>query len=1029
MINIEWRTVAQGFDYKKYLQRQVQDVLEDAAAVDGKMGYYAEAGEFNEKNLTYIRGGIADRLGLTGPATMEKLAEISQAELGDHPLLDKRRKRDKITRTITHPDTGRSIQITQNDIKQGFVAYKDAQIPIDPSKIEESVVGNQRTSLEIIYSVDKSFSYLFFSNLLTPAQKKAMQQLFLDSVKEIQDSVVKKMIVDYVGQSGEIMEYAMMHLDNREQDPHIHAHVNMSNIIRLADGTIRVIEPRELFQRGCAERMDAQFKALFAKKFQEAFPDIPLESYDADFQEINPQFAAEVKDMRVAFDKATTKRIRGMYLVRQKIKDEIDREKKNLYELTQQKILELREQEQAGTLSKDEVLARVIEVNKDYEEKYSFMNSRRYDTQVKQRIKNKKRVTSLHEQQGQLIAKAEEMKLALKSINDAVLYRQMDKERIVEILTNRNPKFTRNDLIREFAKYMGLGVEAERIADKFLREHEDIFAMPRNPNEQPVFTLKSLARLEASNLSIFTGLTSYSHPRFDLAGYFEELEADGIRLKDEQKAFVQNVFNGNGASLVVGLPGTGKSFAMKYAVQFARAQSYRTIGLAPTGKVAAAVAADTNPDYAGTIDKFLLDLDSGKLNLSASDMIFVDEAGMVGTRHYNKLLRAVEAAGAKLVLVGDNNQLDPVAAGNTFNEFIMRHANKTYTTILSEISRQRIDEALNLASQVSGKATMDALEGSEAQKLNQWQDERKTGDHIRQAFDAMEACDFIAKHRTTKDMMEVVVGEFLANHEDYTEKILLASTNKTVDHLNERIQQQRQAEGQLGKALESSRGTFHVGDRVVVRKNNKEVKNGDLGSVVSVTHDGMIVVAFDSGKQKAIDPEQTDIGLGYAMTIHKSQGITKNTTIHVGEVSELNNSQSFNVAATRMRYQYKFHAVAADLEAIRNSYCRTSSKMSLMEIYALLEGEEDPSAGKRARLDWINSHRVPPMLTHEDVMEVMGIDLRKIQQIASELEDVRVQEPDLAELKKRMREIRYRNFKPKPVDVTEQIKPRKKPVI
>ena len=41
------------------------------------------------------------------------------------------------------------------------------------------------------------------------------------------------------------------------------------------------------------------------------------------------------------------------------------------------------------------------------------------------------------------------------------------------------------------------------------------------------------------------------------------------------------------------------------------------------------------------------------------------------------------------MLIGDNNQLDPVSAGNTFNEFIKEHAGKTYTTILSEISRQK----------------------------------------------------------------------------------------------------------------------------------------------------------------------------------------------------------------------------------------------------------------------------------------------------------------------------------------------------
>ncbi|WP_420915435.1 AAA family ATPase [Burkholderia glumae] len=82
------------------------------------------------------------------------------------------------------------------------------------------------------------------------------------------------------------------------------------------------------------------------------------------------------------------------------------------------------------------------------------------------------------------------------------------------------------------------------------------------------------------------------------------------------------------------------------------------------------------------------------------------------------------------MLVGDNNQLDPVSAGNTFNELITRHADRSYTTILSEISRQKLEASLGVASHVSGKVTMDALEGTDAHKLRQWQSLRLSGDHI-----------------------------------------------------------------------------------------------------------------------------------------------------------------------------------------------------------------------------------------------------------------------------------------------------------
>ena len=74
-----------------------------------------------------------------------------------------------------------------------------------------------------------------------------------------------------------------MHLDNREQDPHIHIHSNVSNLIRFEDGTYRVIEPR-VFKNGTAERVDFQFKSIVLQMMQERLPEIAIEAYDKDFQ-------------------------------------------------------------------------------------------------------------------------------------------------------------------------------------------------------------------------------------------------------------------------------------------------------------------------------------------------------------------------------------------------------------------------------------------------------------------------------------------------------------------------------------------------------------------------------------------------------------------------------------------------------------------------------------------------------------------------------------------------------------------------
>lgn len=127
MINVEWRSVAHGFDYKKYLQRQVQDVLDDLddMQADPKMAYYAKSGEFTVHNLTRISGALADRFNLAGEATLKKLEEISRLELGEHPDVKKSLNiKSKVKHILTTPEYPNGIEVSKKDIKRGFTVLK-----------------------------------------------------------------------------------------------------------------------------------------------------------------------------------------------------------------------------------------------------------------------------------------------------------------------------------------------------------------------------------------------------------------------------------------------------------------------------------------------------------------------------------------------------------------------------------------------------------------------------------------------------------------------------------------------------------------------------------------------------------------------------------------------------------------------------------------------------------------------------------------------------------------------------------------
>ena len=75
-------------------------------------------------------------------------------------------------------------------------------------------------------------------------------------------------------------------------------------------------------------------------------------------------------------------------------------------------------------------------------------------------------------------------------------------------------------------------------------------------------------------------------------------------------------------------------------------------------------------------------------------------------------------------------------------------------------------------------------------------------------------------------------------------------TNKTVDTLNAQIQVQRNKAGELGAKLEVAGEEFYVNDRVVIQKNNKEVKNGDFGTIKEIAKDGSLVIAFDKTQNR-----------------------------------------------------------------------------------------------------------------------------------------------------------------------------------
>src|SRR5580658_2564887 len=122
--------------------------------------------------------------------------------------------------------------------------------------------------------------------------------------------------------------------------------------------------------------------------------------------------------------------------------------------------------------------------------------------------------------------------------------------------------------------------------------------------------------------------------------------------------------SGDGAQVVVGRAGAGKTFALDGARAVWEAAGHPVVGTALAARAAAELQAGAGIPST-TVDRLLADLErpGPTSGLAYRSVVVVDEAAMVGTRKLARLLTAAERAHAKVVLVGDPRQLPEIDAG------------------------------------------------------------------------------------------------------------------------------------------------------------------------------------------------------------------------------------------------------------------------------------------------------------------------------------------------------------------------------
>ena len=496
----------------------------------------------------------------------------------------------------------------------------------------------------------------------------------------------------------------------------------------------------------------------------------------------------------------------------------------------------------------------------------------------------------------------------------------------LDALTRTQATFTIRDLAA-FAHRHSDGKEQFDQVVAAMRGSDALLALGRDGQGNERFTTVSMRAAEKALTRNADALARRAHrvSSFAVERAVRTAAGRGLVLGTEQRRALEHVTKAPGLSLVVGYAGAGKSAMLGVAREGWEAAGYTVRGAALSG-----IAAENLEGGSGIASRTIASLEHGwardRDRLSSRDVLVVDEAGMIGTRQLGRVLAEAAHGGAKVVLVGDVQQLQAIEAGAAFRLLAERHG----AAEISEVRRQSAQWMRHATRAFATGRTIEALAAYGNAGMVHAADTR---DAARAAL--IERWDAERQADPTRS------------------RIILSHTNTEVAMLNQAARQKLAERGELGTevTVQTERGVrpFAENDRILFLQNERGlgVKNGSLGTVEAASRDSL-AVRLDDGRQVTVDfKTYAHVDHGYAATVHKTQGMTVDRT-HVLATPGLDAHATY-VALSRHRDGTALHYGRddfADEGLLRRTLSRERPKDMVMDYEAAAPAS--PSGTSRA---------------------------------------------------------------------------------
>jgi conjugative relaxase-like TrwC/TraI family protein len=367
--------------------------------------------------------------------------------------------------------------------------------------------------------------------------------------------------------------------------------------------------------------------------------------------------------------------------------------------------------------------------------------------------------------------------------------------------------------------------------------------------------------------------------------------ANGLELTESQRRAVRGVCaSGRSLDVIIGVAGAGKTTALSAVREACELDGRRVIAAATSGQAARTVGEDTGIE-SYTVASLAYRLRTDTITLDSKSVVILDEAGMTDDRDLLNLIDQTWFAGAKLILVGDDRQLSAVGPGGGLRALAERYHASLWE--LSENIRQPdLGERVALAELRSGT--------------------------VEHAVHWMDRNQRIVTAPDRPELYGAVVDGWLADLDLGSSTLMLAWKRNTVAALNQLARTAYTDRGWLtGPEIIAPGGTpYRAGDRVVaLARLAEDVPTSQTGVVGPVDQSsGYVHVDFDNGASYKVPISRMGadgMAHGYAVTVHRAQGATVDTT-HT--VEDGGGRELAYVASSRGRQRNTVYVEADNLE-------------------------------------------------------------------------------------------------------------------